>query len=75
MNALPAARLSAFASILHDLRNPLATIHGGAEMLVHSMLSPAQAHRIARNIYAASVSMRQLSDEFLDQTRSAAARD
>jgi signal transduction histidine kinase len=66
----PSARMSAVASIAHDLRNPLATIHGGAEMLVSSMLSQAQAHRIARNIYAASVRMRELLDEFLDQSRS-----
>lgn len=66
----PFARMSAVASIAHDLRNPLATIHGGAEMLVSSMLSQAQTHRIARNIYAASVRMRELLDEFLDQARS-----
>jgi len=40
---------SAIASIVIDLRNPLATIHGGAEMLVSSILSQAQLHRIARN--------------------------
>ena len=67
MNTLPTTRLSAFASIVHDLRNPLAVIHGGAEMLVGSMLSPTQAHRIARNIYAASVSMRQFLQELLDE--------
>jgi signal transduction histidine kinase len=71
MNTLHADRLSAFASIVHDLRNPLAAIHGGAEMLIGSVLSPTQAHRIARNIYAASVSMHQLLEEFLDQARRA----
>jgi K+-sensing histidine kinase KdpD len=45
-------------SIVHDLRNPLATIHSSAEMLVRSSLSQPQVHRIARNIYCALVRMR-----------------
>jgi signal transduction histidine kinase len=65
----PAVRLSPAVSIAHDLRNPLATIHGGAEMLVSSMLSQTQARRIARNIYCASVRMGELLEEFLDQSR------
>jgi signal transduction histidine kinase len=65
----PAARLFPAVSIAHDLRNPLATTHGGAEMLVTSMLSQAQARRIARNMYCASVRMRELLEEFLDQSR------
>jgi signal transduction histidine kinase len=63
--------ISAVASIVHDLRNPLATIHGSAEMLVASRLSPAQIQRIARNMYRASARMRELLDEFFDQSRSA----
>ena len=42
--------LSAVASIVHDLRNPLATIHGGAEMLAGAHLPQEQVQRIARNI-------------------------
>jgi signal transduction histidine kinase len=61
--------LSAVASIVHDLRNPLATIHGSAEILVSSELSQAQLHRIARNIYCASVRMGELLEEFLDRNR------
>ena len=67
----PAGRLSPVASIAHDLRNPLATIHCGAEMLFRSILSQAQVHCIARNMYCASVRMRELLEEFLDQNRSA----
>ncbi|HMC61830.1 MAG TPA: HAMP domain-containing protein, partial [Candidatus Solibacter sp.] len=39
------------SSIVHDLRNPLAAIYGGAEMLVDSDLSEAQMKRLAGNIY------------------------
>jgi signal transduction histidine kinase len=61
--------LPAVVSIVHDLRNPLATIHGSAELLVRNSLSQLQVHRIARNMYCASVRMRELLEEFLDQSR------
>lgn len=64
-----AASVSAVMSIVHDLRNPLATIHGSAEMLVGSRLSQPQVHRIARNMYCASVRMRELLEEFLERSR------
>ena len=35
------------ASMVHDLRNPLTAIHGGAELLVGSRLSQLQIHRAA----------------------------
>ncbi len=41
-------------SIIHDLRNPLAAIYGGAEMLVDSDLPPATVKRLAGNIYRGS---------------------
>lgn len=63
--------LSAITSIVHDLRNPLAAIQGCAEMLVHSKLSQPQHHRVACNIYLASVRMRELLEEFLDRSRGA----
>ncbi|HEY2842147.1 MAG TPA: HAMP domain-containing sensor histidine kinase [Bryobacteraceae bacterium] len=63
--------LSAFSSIVHDLRNPLAAIQGSAEMLVGSRLSQPQVDRIARTVYCASVRMRELLEEFLDRSRSA----
>src|SRR3954462_4166048 len=63
------APLSAVVSMVHDLRNPLATIHGSAEMLAGARLSQPQVHRIARNMYSASVRMRELLEEFLDRSR------
>jgi signal transduction histidine kinase len=66
------ARASDVVSIVHDLRNPLATIHGGAEILAGSILSQTQVQRIGVNMYRASVRMRELLEEFLDQSRRAA---
>jgi signal transduction histidine kinase len=62
------APLSAVVSMVHDLRNPLATIHGSAEMLAGARLSQLQVHRLARNMYCASVRMRELLEEFLDRS-------
>ena len=53
-------------SIVHDLRNPLAAIYGGAEMLMDSSLSPAQQRRLATNIHGASNKIRSLLQELLD---------
>jgi HAMP domain-containing protein len=39
-------------SIVHDLRNPLAAIHCGAEMLVDTDLAPAQVKRLAETSIA-----------------------
>ncbi len=47
-------------SIVHDLRNPLAAIYGGAEMLVDRELSPDQVRRLARNIYRSSRTIQEL---------------
>jgi len=58
-------------SMLHDLRNPLTAIHGGAEMLMRSRLSGPQMERIARSIYGASVRMQELLDEFFGRCRGA----
>jgi signal transduction histidine kinase len=60
---------SAATSIVHDLRNPLATIQTGAEMLVRTRLTQPQLNRIARNIYCASVRTRELLEGFLDRSR------
>ena len=49
------------------LRNPLSTIHGSAEMLFGSKLSVPQVQRVARNLYGASVRMKELLDEFLNR--------
>ncbi len=53
-------------SIVHDLRNPLAAIYGGAEMLVDTDLSPEQVRRLAANIYKASRQIQNLLQELGD---------
>ncbi len=53
-------------SIVHDLRNPLASIYGGAEMLVDSDLAPSQTKRLASNIYRASRRIQKLLQELVD---------
>ena len=57
------------ASIVHDLRNPLATIYGGAEMLLDSRLSDAQIHRLAGNMFGASQQIQELLQDLLDVGR------
>ena len=56
-------------SIVHDLRNPLAAIYGGAEMLVDSELSSEQQRRLAANIYASSRRIQELLQELLDVSK------
>lgn len=56
-------------SIVHDLRNPLAAIYGGAEMLVDAELSSEQRQRLAANIYRASRRIQELLQELLDVSR------
>jgi signal transduction histidine kinase len=65
----PARLLPELTSIVHDLRNPLSTIHGGAEILITSRLSESQLRRIIRNMYGASIHMRELLDEVLTRFR------
>jgi signal transduction histidine kinase len=55
-------------SIIHDLRNPLASIYGGAEMLVDTDLSPEQVRRLAANIYRSSRQVQDLLQELADVT-------
>ena len=61
----PAGAVPEITSIVHDLRNPLSTIQVSAEVLISSRLSERQVHRIARNLYGASVRMKELLDEIL----------
>jgi len=56
-------------SIIHDLRNPLASIYGGSEILVDSDLSPEQTRRLAHNIYRASRQVQDLLQELADVTQ------
>jgi signal transduction histidine kinase len=55
-------------SIIHDLRNPLASIYGGAEMLVDADLSPEQVRRLSANIYRSSRQVQDLLQELADVT-------
>lgn len=56
-------------SIIHDLRNPLAAIYGGSEMLVDRELSAAQVQRLAANIYRASRKVQDMLRELADVTQ------
>jgi signal transduction histidine kinase len=56
-------------SIVHDLRNPLAAIYGGAEMMVDSDLPPSQVKRLARNIYSASRRIQELLQDLVNVSR------
>ena len=56
-------------SIVHDLRNPLAAIYGGAEMLIDRALPMEQVQRLANNIYRSSRRMQQLLQELVDAGR------
>ena len=58
------------SSVVHDLRNPLAAIYSGAEILVDSEgLPPAHTRRLAANIYRASRQVLKQLDDLLDLTR------
>jgi len=57
------------SSIVHDLRNPLAAIYGGSEMLVDTQPRPDQTRRIAENIYRASRRIQELLDDLVRVTR------
>ncbi|MSV28263.1 MAG: HAMP domain-containing protein [Bryobacterales bacterium] len=57
------------SSIVHDLRNPLAAIYGGAEMMVDSELTPPQVKRLAGNIYRASRRIQELLQDLVDVSR------
>ncbi len=56
-------------SIVHDLRNPLAAVYGGAEMLMYAQLSEAHVQRLARNMYHASLRIQELLQDLLDVGR------
>jgi signal transduction histidine kinase len=56
-------------SIVHDLRNPLAAIYGGAEMLVDADLPPLHVKRLAGNIYRASRRIQELLQDLLNVSR------
>jgi signal transduction histidine kinase len=57
------------SSIVHDLRNPLASIYGGAEMVMDGQLSEDQLRRVAGNIYRSSRAINDLLQELVDVSR------
>lgn len=57
------------SSLVHDLRNPLAAIYGGAEMLVDGQLPAEHTRRIALNIYRASHRVQELLRDLLNVSR------
>jgi signal transduction histidine kinase len=57
------------SSIVHDLRNPLAAIYSGSEMMVDSELPPAHNKRLAVNIYNASRRILEMLQELLDASK------
>jgi signal transduction histidine kinase len=56
-------------SIVHDLRNPLAAIYAGAEMMMDGDLSEDMTRRLARNIYRASRGIQDMLQQLLDVVR------
>jgi signal transduction histidine kinase len=56
-------------SIVHDLRNPLAAIYAGAEMMMDSDLPEDTTRRLARNIYRASRGIQDMLQQLLDVVR------
>ncbi len=58
------------SSIVHDLRNPLAAIYGGSEMLVdNENLAPQQARRLATSIYRASRHIQEMLQDLAGSAR------
>ena len=57
------------SSIVHDLRNPLAAIYGGSELLMDSEWNPAQTQRLAGNIYRSSRIIKDMLQELVDVSR------
>lgn len=57
------------SSLVHDLRNPLAAIYGGSEMLVDGQLPAEHTKRIASNIYRASHRVQELLRDLLNISR------
>lgn len=60
-------------SLVHDLRNPLAAIYGGAEMLMDARLTPEQVRRLAASIYRSSRRIQSLLAELQEAGRGAPA--
>lgn len=62
------------SSMIHDLRNPLAAIYGGSEMLVDDGdLPPAAARRLSMSIYRAARHIREMLRALADSALGTAA--
>jgi signal transduction histidine kinase len=57
------------SSLVHDLRNPLAAIYGGAELLVDGHLPPENTRRVAMNIHRACERVQELLRDLLNASR------
>jgi signal transduction histidine kinase len=60
------------SSIIHDLRNPLAAIFGGAEMLMDGNLNPDQTRRLTANIYRSSRAIQEMLQDLASISRGSA---
>jgi len=61
------------SSIVHDLRNPLAAIYAGAEMLFDGNLPMHKVRRLANNIYRASRGIQDMLQQLLHISRGSSA--
>jgi signal transduction histidine kinase len=52
-------------TVVHDLRNPLATVCAGTEMLVGPDLTSANVKRLAGNVHVAALRMRELISDLM----------
>lgn len=57
------------SSIVHDLRNPLASIYGGSELLMDGDWNSSQVKRLATNIYRSSRAIKDLLQELVEVSR------
>jgi signal transduction histidine kinase len=57
------------SSLVHDLRNPLAAIYGGAELLVDGDLAPENTRRVAMNIHRACERVQELLRDLVNASR------
>ncbi|MDX2149232.1 MAG: ATP-binding protein [Bryobacteraceae bacterium] len=65
------ARLA--SSIVHDLRNPLAAIYGGAELLSDEAVPEPQRRRLASNVLRASQRIQGMLNDLANVTRGKSA--
>lgn len=66
----PIIALAGFsASVIHDLRNPVATICAGTELLMDRNLTCAQSRRVISSIYRASRRIEQLLEDLISMSQ------